>query len=103
MANSFAADRFTTTNSDAFGTHRKPDPPKPIGSRKVLTQTNWKMGDARSEESARHGSTFKSDFPQGVVGEPGKQQRTKKQLTQTNWIGGDAKTQTWECTNTLPQ
>ena len=98
----FGENRFRTTSDDAFGAAPKPDPPPPIGSRKELTQTNWKMGDARSESNGRHGSTFKTDFPV-MKGEPGKQMRTKKQLTQTNWIGGDAKTQTWSCTNSLPK
>ena len=98
----FGESRFRTTSDDAFGAAPKPDPPPPIGSRKELTQTNWKIGDARSESNGRHGSTFKTDFPV-MKGEPGKQMRTKKQLTQTNWIGGDAKTQTWSCTNTLPK
>jgi len=94
-------DRFTTTSNEAFGSAPNPDPPPPIGSRKVLTQTNWKMGDPRSESNGRHGSTFKSDF-QVLGGEPGQQTRTKKQLTQTNWIGGDGRSQTWSCTNDLP-
>jgi len=95
-------ERFTTTSNLAFGNVPKPDPPPPIGSRKALTQTNWKMGDRRSEDNARHGSTFKEDFPV-MRGEPGKQTRTKKQLTQTNWIGGDARDQTWTRTNALPK
>ena len=94
--------RFSTTASEAFGTVPNPDPPPPIGSRKELTQTNWKIGDARSESNGRHGSTFKTDFT-AMHGEAGKQTRTKKQLTQTNWIGGDAKSQTWSCTNDLPK
>ena len=96
------AGRFTTTSNLAFGNVPNPDPPPPIGSRKELTQTNWKMGDPRSEANGRHGSTFKADFPV-MQGEPGKQMRTKKQLTQTNWIGGDARDQTWSCTNSLPK
>ena len=95
-------ERFTTTSNLAFGNVPKPDPPPPIGSRKELTQTNWKMGDRRSEDNARHGSTFKEDFPV-MHGEPGKQMRTKKQLTQTNWVGGDARDQTWTRTNALPK
>ena len=94
-------DRFTTTSADAFSAQHEPDPPPPIGSRKELTKTSWKMGDRRAEFDARQGSTFKEDFP-AMHGEPGKQQRTKKQLTQTNWKIGDNDTQTWSCTNTLP-
>jgi hypothetical protein len=97
-----ADDRFLTTSQRTYGTVPKPDPPAPIGSRKELTKTSWKMGDSRSYEStAPMYSTAGFLAPQH--GPPALQTRTKKELTGTNWKGGDPNTQTWTCTNTLPE
>lgn len=95
-------EHFTTTSAIFFGTVPDPDPPPPIGSRKELTQTNWPMGDVRSVEKGQEYSTASFLAPPQNA-EPARQLRTKAQLTATNWKVGDVNTQTWSCTNTLPE
>ena len=96
-------EHFTTTSQVMFGGVPKPDPPPPIGSRKELTKTSWKMGDTRSCNDALGPMYSTAGFLEPQNGSPGKQTRSKKELTQTNWKGGDEATRTWSCTNTLPQ
>ena len=95
--------RFTTTSQLMFGTVPKPDPPPAIGSRKELTKTSWKMGDARADQDALGPMYSTAGFLEPQHGSPARQTRSKKELTATNWKGGDEATRTWSRTNALPQ
>ena len=96
-------ERFTTTSQIMFGDVPQPDPPRPIGSRKELTKTSWKMGDNRACNESLGPMYSTAGFLEPQHGPPAKQTRSKKELTGTNWKGGDEATRTWSCTNTLPQ